>query len=65
MKPSYDVIVIGAGPGGSTAAYEAAKSGVRVLLLEKNRTIGVPVQTRITGETIGWIYLPLVLRNAP
>jgi uncharacterized repeat protein (TIGR01451 family) len=32
---------------------------------EGARTIGVPVQTRITGETIGWIYLPVVLRNAP
>jgi hypothetical protein len=32
---------------------------------EGARTIGVPVRTEITGETIGWIYLPLVLRNAP
>jgi geranylgeranyl reductase family protein len=31
----YDAIVIGAGPGGSTAAYHLAKAGVRTLLLEK------------------------------
>ncbi|HET7326737.1 MAG TPA: geranylgeranyl reductase family protein [Nocardioidaceae bacterium] len=30
-----DVIVVGAGPAGSTAAYHLAKSGVDVLLLEK------------------------------
>ncbi|MES2824012.1 MAG: tryptophan 7-halogenase [Pseudomonadota bacterium] len=31
----YDVIVIGGGPGGSTAATFVAKAGYRVLLLEK------------------------------
>jgi len=30
-----DVIVVGAGPGGSTAAYHLARHGVSVLLLEK------------------------------
>jgi len=31
----YDVIVIGAGPAGSVAAYESAKKGFKTLLLEK------------------------------
>ena len=32
---TYDVIVVGAGPAGSTAAYECAKQGFKTLLLEK------------------------------
>jgi geranylgeranyl reductase family protein len=37
LKQSYDVIVVGAGPAGATLAYELAKKGIGVLLLEKER----------------------------
>lgn len=40
----YDVVVVGAGPGGSTAARYSAKHGLRTLLLEKKAEIGVPVR---------------------
>ncbi|MDI7276731.1 MAG: geranylgeranyl reductase family protein [Anaerolineae bacterium] len=40
----YDLIVVGAGPGGATAAQMAAEAGLSVLLLEKRQEIGSPVR---------------------
>ncbi len=40
----YDVIVVGAGPAGSTAARFVAEAGLSVLVLEKDREIGLPVR---------------------
>lgn len=40
----YDLVAVGAGPGGSTAAQVAAKAGLSVLLLEKRQEIGAPVR---------------------
>jgi ferredoxin len=40
----YDLVVAGAGPGGSTAACVAAQAGLSVLLLEKRQEIGSPVR---------------------
>src|SRR3984893_16266235 len=39
----WDVIVVGAGAAGLTAAIRAAELGSRVLLLEKNRKPGVKI----------------------
>jgi geranylgeranyl reductase family protein len=39
----YDVVVVGAGPVGSTAARHAALNGANVLLLEEHASIGSPV----------------------
>jgi digeranylgeranylglycerophospholipid reductase len=43
MAP-YDVIVVGAGPAGSTAARAAAMGGASTLLLDRRPELGVPVQ---------------------
>jgi len=44
LKRDYDVVVVGAGPGGSVAAWTAAEQGLSVLLLEKRQEIGSPVR---------------------
>ncbi|MDD5473484.1 MAG: NAD(P)/FAD-dependent oxidoreductase [Candidatus Methanoperedens sp.] len=44
MKNSYDVIVVGAGPGGSITAKTCAEAGLDVLLIEKRQEIGDPVR---------------------
>ncbi|MGM0770303.1 MAG: geranylgeranyl reductase family protein [Halobacteriota archaeon] len=40
----YDVIVVGAGPTGSTAARYAASYGAKVLMIEEHSSIGTPVE---------------------
>ena len=40
MSEEYDVIVIGAGPGGYVAAIRSAKLGLKTLVIEKNKNLG-------------------------
>jgi len=47
----YDVVVVGGGPAGSSAAWAAAKNGIKVALIEKERSIAETVRT--SGVT--WI----------
>lgn len=49
IDKSYDVVVVGAGPAGTTAARFAAEQGVSVLVLEKDRDVGYPVRC---GEAV-------------
>lgn len=42
-KEKFDVIIIGAGPGGLATSIELAKNGREVLLIEKNKIIGKKV----------------------
>ena len=62
MPSDYDVIVVGAGPGGSWAAKAAAENGAKVLMLEKDREVGSPVRC---GEAIGAAGLRVVCKPEP
>jgi digeranylgeranylglycerophospholipid reductase len=44
MENCYDIVVVGAGPAGSTAAQAAAQKGVNVLVIDRRQRVGVPVQ---------------------
>ncbi len=35
MAERYDLVVVGAGPGGSSTAYHAAKAGLNTLLIDR------------------------------
>ena len=47
----YDLVVVGAGPAGSSAAYAAAKNGIKVALLEKEENVAHTVRT----SGVSWI----------
>jgi len=44
ISESYDVVIVGAGPAGSSAAQAAARKGAKVLLIDRKQCIGVPMQ---------------------
>ena len=43
MATQCDVLVVGAGPGGGSAALHAARAGLSVILIEDHTEIGAPV----------------------
>jgi len=51
LEHHYDLVVVGGGPAGSSAAFEASKNGIKVALIEKEETIAQSVRT--SGVT--WI----------
>ncbi|GAB4511571.1 MAG: NAD(P)/FAD-dependent oxidoreductase [Sulfuricaulis sp.] len=57
MTRTVDMLVVGAGPGGSAAAWRAAKAGYKVLVIEKKKRIGEPVQCAefIPGPMVDYV----------
>jgi digeranylgeranylglycerophospholipid reductase len=47
----YDIAIVGGGPAGLSAAYTAAKTGVKVILFERDKAIGQYVRT----SGVSWI----------
>lgn len=43
-KVSCDILVVGAGPAGGATALAAARRGMRVLIVDRRKVVGVPVQ---------------------
>ena len=54
-----DVIGVGGGPAGMMAAGVAARSGLRVLLLEKNPRLGRKLPVPAAGMPLGCPTQPL------
>ncbi|MEO0123458.1 MAG: NAD(P)/FAD-dependent oxidoreductase [candidate division WOR-3 bacterium] len=40
----YDVLIVGAGPAGATTGWHIARENFRVLMVDKKKEVGVPVQ---------------------
>jgi digeranylgeranylglycerophospholipid reductase len=45
LSSKYDIIIVGAGPAGLSAAIESAKNGIKVVVFEKSKEIGFPIHT--------------------
>lgn len=43
LSKSYDVVVVGCGPGGAMAGKYAARNGAKTLVIDKKREVGLPV----------------------
>jgi len=59
MNTHYNAIVVGAGPGGSTAAALLAKAGKRVLLVDKNKSAGGRMMTIHDKEGFHYELFPI------
>jgi len=57
---NYDLIVVGAGPGGSTAALTAAGAGMKTLLLERSRYPGEKNASGFALSSKAWRDFPFI-----
>lgn len=57
-----DVLVVGAGPAGASAAHACASAGLDVMLVEKKKEVGVPIKS---SGAIGSYLIPLLPFRTP
>ncbi len=65
MPDLYDVIIVGAGPGGATAAYFLGEARLRVLVIEKEtlpryKPCGGGLSARMLKETFPFSFEPVI-----
>ena len=67
MEADFQVIVVGAGPAGSIAAYELAKAGKSVLLVDRGNSAGAKNMTggRVYVHSLRKVFSSEVLDTAP
>ncbi len=67
IKGNFDVIVVGGGPAGFSAAINASREGVSTLLVEKEGSVGGIATTGMmshwTGDTRGGFYEEIIERS--
>ena len=62
MVINCDVLVVGGGPAGCSAARASARGGAKTILIEEHPEIGVPVQC---AEGIGKYLIPFLPFKVP
>lgn len=55
----YDVLIIGSGPAGGSAALHSAQNGLKVLVVEEHQAVGEPVHcgeclSQVACDRMGW-----------
>lgn len=64
---NYDVLVIGGGPAGFSAAVNASRMGAKTMLIEKSGQVGGVATTGLmshwTGKTIGGFYQEILEKS--
>jgi len=62
MAIECDVLVVGGGPAGLSAARAAARRGLKTIVIEEHEEIGVPVQC---AEAVGEYLFPYLSFKIP